>query len=244
MKRNIRTIMFAGLIAFSTGCAVTPYDPFIKTRSEIFDTVHIVSMVPVRLWDIDKKDEVAARYEALITERLEAAGITVIPSSEYASIRDPMIDQLGGLFDPKTGREDKEKLSTLQSHITNELIAKFDIDAYVSPKIEVAIASWNSNKATWDGVEDETTGKDGFWADVFGPQATGTTPASSLVVPLTGTSGLAYYVGRGGIQLLSHYDGDFVDVPESMWFADPERDVNAVNVALAPLLNEPAAEKP
>ncbi len=242
MQRYIRTIMFAGLITFGTGCAVTPYDPFIKSRAEIINTVDVVSMIPVRLSDFDRKDEVAARYESLITERFETAGYTVIPSSEFSSIREPMIEQLGGLFDPTTGQQDKEKLKALQSHITNELITKFDIDAYVSPRIEVSIANWNSNKATWDGVEDETTGKEGFWADLFGPQATGTMPALSLVLPLTSTSGVAYYVGRGGIQLLAHYDGSFVDVPESMWFVEPERDVNAVSIALAPLLNEPAVQ--
>ena len=240
MQRYIHTIMIVGLITFSTACAVvTPYDPFIKSRSEIFDRVDVVSMTPIELQDFDRKDEVAARYEALITERLETAGFTVIPSSEFSSIRDPMIEQLGGVFDPITGQEDKEKLKTVQSHITNELITKFDIDAYISPRIEVTTANWNSNKATWDGVEDETTGKEGFWADFFGPQATGTIPALSLILPLTGTSGVTYYVGRGGIQLFAHYDGGFVDIPESMWFVEPERDVNAVNVALAPLLNEP-----
>ena len=56
MQRYMRTIMFAGLITFGTGCAVTPYDPFIKSRSEIIDTVDVVSMIPVRLPDFDRKD--------------------------------------------------------------------------------------------------------------------------------------------------------------------------------------------
>ncbi len=241
MQRYIHTIMFIGLITFSTGCAVvTPYDPFIKSRSEIFNTVDVLCMAPIELMDFDRKDEVAARYEALITEQLETAGFKVIPASEFSSVRDPMIEQLGGVFDPITGQADEEKLKAVQLHITNELITKFDIDGYVRPRVEVTTANWNSNKATWDGATDETTGKEGFWADFFGPQATGTIPALSLILPLTGTSGVTYYVGRGGIQLIAHVElGTFTDIPESMWFVEPERDVNAVNVALAPLLNEP-----
>ena len=242
MKRYIHIIIFACLITFSTGCTVTPYDPFVKSRSEIFDTVDVLCMVPVQLQDFDRKDEVAARYEALITERLETAGFKVISSSEFSSIRDPMIEQLGGVFDPLTGEADEEKLEAVRLHTMNELIAKFDIDAYVSPRVVVTKAYWSSNSATWDGVNDETTGKGGFWADFFGPQASGTIPAMSLILPLTGTSGDTYYVGRGGIQLVAEYKGGFVEVPESMWFVEPERDVNAVNVALASLLNEPVAQ--
>ena len=241
MQRYIHIIIFTCLITLSTSCAVTPpYNPFIKSRSEILNTVDVVSMTPVELMDFDRKDEVAARYEALITERLEAAGFKVIPSGAFSSIWDPMIEQLGGLFDPITGQADEEKLKAVQSRITNELITKFDIDGYVRPRVEVTTANWNSNKATWDGATDETTGKEGFWADFFGPQATGSIPALSLILPLTDTSGETYYVGRGGIQLVAHVVGlSFTEVPESMWFVEPERDVNAVNVALAPLLNEP-----
>lgn len=242
MQRYIHIIIFTCLITLSTSCAVTPYDPFIKSRSEILNTVDVVSMTPVILPDFDRKDEVAARYETLITERLEAAGFKVIPSSEYSYIRDPMIKQLGGMFDPITGQADEEKLEAVRLHTTNELVAKFEIDAYVRPRIMVVKASWNSNAATWDGVTDHTTGKGGFWADLFGPQATGTIPALSLILPLIGTSGETYYVGRGGIHLIAHYKGGFVDVPASMWFVEPERDVNAVNLACAPLLNEPVAQ--
>lgn len=239
MQRYIHIIIFACLITFSTGCAVTPYDPFTKSRSEIFNTVDVLCMVPINLMDFERKDEVAARYEALITERLETAGFKVISSSEFSSVRDPMIEQLGGVFDPLTGEADEEKLEAVRLHTMNELIAKFDIDAYVSPRVVATQASWGGNSATWDGVKDDTTGKEGFWATLSAADATGTIPALSLILPLTSTSGETYYVGRGGIQLLAHYDYGFVDVPESMWFVEPERDVNAVNVALAPLLNEP-----
>lgn len=243
MQRSIQIMLFACLIAFSTGCAVTPYDPFVKSRSEIFDTVKIVSMRPVTLADFDRKDEVAARYEALITERLEGAGFTVIPSSEFLSIWDPMVEQLGGLFDPVTGEADQEKLDAVRSHTTNELIAKFNIDGFVRPRIDVIQASWSGNTAIWDGVKDETSGKSGFWAALAMSDRYGSISALSLIIPLFGTSGEVYYVGRGGIQLFAHLQGGkFVQVPESMWFVEPERDVNAVRIACAPLLNEPGAK--
>jgi len=241
MQRYIHVVISACLIAIGTGCASTPYDPFVKSRSEVFSAVQIVSMQPVSLADFDRKDEVAARYEALITERLQAAGFTVIPSNEFSAIWDPMLRQLGGVFDPITGEADEEKLKAVRTHTTNELIAKFEIDGFVTPRIDVTEASWYSNTATWDGVKEASSGKGGLLASLLMTNANyqGSIPALSLILPIHNTSGEAYYVGRGGIQLFAHFNlGSFTDVPESMWFVEPERDVNAVNVALAPLLND------
>jgi len=244
MQRYIHIIIFACLITFSTGCAVTPYDPFIKSRSEIYERVDTLAMMPLQCPDFDRKVEVSARYEALITERLETAGFKVIHSSEFSSIRGPMIEQMGGMFDPITGEADEEKLEAVRLHTMNELIAKFDIDAYIVPKIVTVKANWMGNAAGWDGVTDTTTGKTGFWAAFSNSNMGGTLPATSLVVVLRDkTDSESYYVGRGGIQLVAHYGetfaGGFVDIPESEWFVNEEKDVTAVAIALSSLVNEP-----
>jgi hypothetical protein len=244
MQRYIHIILFSCLLTFSTGCAVTPYDPFIKSRSEIYERVDTLAMMPLQGPDFDRKEEVSARYEALITERLETAGFKVIPSSEFSSIQDPMIEQMGGMFDSITGEADEEKLEAVRLHTMNELIAKFDIDAYVAPKIVLVGANWMGNAAGWDGVTDTTTGKTGFWAAFKTSNVGGTIPAMSLVVGLRDkTNSEDYYVGRGGIQLIAHYGetfaGGFVDIPESEWFVDEEKDVTAVDIALSALVNEP-----
>ncbi len=242
MKLNSYILMCACLLTFSAGCATTPYDPFVKSRSDILDTVSVVSLVPMEIEEFDRKDEVAARYEHLITKRLEAAGFTVIPCAEYASIWDPMVEQMGGLYDPVTGDADEGKLEAIRLHTANELVGRFNIDAFVRPAIVVTKASWSGNTATWDGVKDATTGKTGFWASFVASDYSGSIPALSLVLPITSTNGETYYVGRGGIQLFAHFSlGTFVNIPESMLFADLERDDKAVSVALRPLLKDPLA---
>jgi hypothetical protein len=243
MKLNTYILMCTCFVAFSAGCATTPYDPFVKSRSDILDTLSVVSIVPIELEEFDRMDEVAARYEYLITKRLEAAGITVIPCAEYASIWDPMVEQMGGMYDAVTGELDKGKLESIRLHTSNELVGQFNIDALVRPAIVVTKADWYGNKATWDGVKDETTGKKGFWASLAASDYSGSIPALSLILPITGTDGEIYYVGRGGIQLFARFSlGRFEDVPESMWFAEPERDEKAVNVALRPLLKDPLTQ--
>ena len=244
MQRYIHIIIFACLITFSTGCAVTPYDPFIKSRSEIYEMVDTLAMMPLKCPDFDRKEEVSARYEALITERLETAGFKVIPSSEFSSIQDPMIEQMGGMFDPITGEADEEKLEAVRLHTMNELIAKFDIDAYIVPRIVLVKAGWSGNSAYWSGVTDTVSGKSGFWAAFKNQNMSGTIPAMSLVVGLRDkTNSEGYYLGRGGIQLLAHYGetfaSGFVDIPKSEWFVDEEKDVTAVAIALSALVNEP-----
>jgi hypothetical protein len=222
-------------------CRLT-YDPFVKSRSDIETTLKVLCTTPMNLMDFDRRPEVVTRYESLIAQQLEAGGFKVIPSSEYSAIRDPLVEKMGGVFDPVTGERDAAKLKAIKQHTMNELIAKFGIDGCVDSAVVVTKASWYGNSAAWDGVQDNTTGKEGFWAGLSVGQSSGTIPALSLLVRLGSTSDETYYVGRGGIQLFAHNQGGFADIPDSMWFVDPARDVEAVNIALAPLLNEPPAK--
>ena len=66
---------------------------------------------------------------------------------------------------------------------------------------------------------------------------------SLFVVLRDKTDSAGYYVGIGGIQLVAHFGETFmrgfVDIPESEWFVDQDKDVTAVNIALSALVNEP-----
>ena len=242
MSKPIRLLTVCALMLIGVSCATsTPYDPFVKTKDEIKHSMPVLAMRPVMLAEFSRHDEVATRYEMLVTEQLESAGFTVIPSNEFAAVWDPMVEQLGGLYDPITGETDTEKLDAARQHTTNELIAKFSINGFVAPRIDVTKAGWYGNTATWDGVKDETTGKGGFWASLAAANFQGSVPALSLIVPIYDTNGDAVYVGRGGIQLFAHFKGGkFIDVPESMWFVEPERDANAALIAMRELVADPA----
>ncbi len=244
MKHCRRALTFVFLVAAITGCVTPAYDSFVISRSEIYERVDTLAMMPLQCPDFDRKEEVSARYEALITERIEAAGFKVIPSEESSSIINSKIEQMGGMFDPKTGQVAEEKQQALRDHLVQEMNAKFDIDAYMVPKIVIVKAGWSGNSAYWSGVTDTVSGKTGFWASFKNSNMSGSIPAMSLYVTLRGkTNSEGYYLGRGGIQLVAHYGETFmrgfVDIPESEWFVDQDKDVTAVNIALSALVNEP-----
>ena len=184
MNRCIHAFTYVVLLAAITGCVTPPYDPFILSRSEIYERVETLAMMPLQFPDFDRKEEVTARYEVLITERLEAAGFSVIPAEESSSIMNSKIEQLGGMFDPKTGQMTKEKRQAVSEHLVQELDAKYDFDAFVAPKIVIVTANWSGNSAAWDGVTETVTGKTGFWAAFSNSNMAGTIPAMSLFVVL------------------------------------------------------------
>ena len=248
MNRYIHAFAYLVLFAAVTGCVTPPYDPFILSRSEIYERVETLAMMPLQFPDFDRKEEVAARYEALITERLEAAGFSVIAAAESSSIMNSKIEQLGGMFDSRTGQVAKEKRTAVKEHLAQELNAKYGFDAYVAPKIVIVEANWSGNSAAWDGVTESVTGKTGFWAGFSNSNMSGTIPAMSLFVVLRDkTESEGYYVGKGGVQLVAHYGetfaSGFVDIPKSQWFIDKEKDVTAVDIALSALVNEPEPEE-
>jgi hypothetical protein len=248
MKLCTRVFVSTLIIAVLSGCAAAPYDPFVVSRSEIYEKVDTLAMLPMQCPEFDRKSETSARYEALITEHLEAAGFKVISSKESADITNAIVEQLGGIFDPVTGQVSETKRQAVSDHLVKEMNAKFDIDGFVAPRFDVVAAPWSGNSANWDGATDVTTGKTGFWAAFGNSNMSGTIPAMSLIVVLKNkTDTESYYVGRGGVQLIARYGesfaSGFTDIPTSEWFVDPARDAAAVSIALSALVTEPVAAK-
>jgi hypothetical protein len=248
MKLYSRVFVSTLIIAVLCGCAATPYDPFVVSRSEIYEKVGTVAMLPVQCPEFDRKAEACARYETLITERLEAAGFEVISSKESADITNAIVEQLGGIFDPVTGKVSESKQQAVSDHLVKEMNAKFEFDAFVAPSFDVVAAPWTGNYANWDGATDVTTGKTGFWAGFGNSNMSGTIPAMSLIVVLKDKTDTGnFYVGRGGVQLIARYGESFAsgfrEISKSEWFVDPARDVAAVDAALSKLVNEPVAAR-
>lgn len=229
-------------VAFGTlisACATTPSEsPFKLKRDDIFARVNTVVIMPIKIvGDLNREEEIAERYESLIGMKLEQAGFKVIPSTQYASLWETMVEQVGGVFDPLTGEADIEKYKTLRELVWREVASRHDAEAFLQPRIEVVRADWHVNQATWHGTSEPTTGKKGFWATLSAPSAQGTIPALSLEVALMDSVGEVYYVHNGGIQLVNHVKGmKFIPVPAHDLFADPARDENAVEIALRPLV--------
>lgn len=226
------------------GCATTaPYNPFKIAQEEFYGKIKTIALAPVGVpRDLEDPDQVKAKFEPLIEAKLREAGFTVVPSRETAGIFEKMNKQVGGMFDPVTGKRDEAKFKTLREHTLRELESKFKADAVLYPNIRAGIANFAGGQANWDGASESLATTAGFWGQLGVGQFRGTTGALSLIVTIENIHGVDAYVNAGGIQLISKLSGgNFVRVPRSQLFADEARNTAAANIALGPLVRTPAA---
>ncbi len=225
------------------GCATAPpYNPFKIAQDEFYGKIKTIALSPVAVAvDLEDAEPVKTKFESLIETTLREAGFSVVPSREYAAIWKRMTEQMGGFFDPVTGKRDETKLKTVREHTLRELNTKFTVDAVLYPSIRVVKANFVQNQATWDGTSESlTTG--GFLGALLGGQYRGTVGALSLVAVIEDTHGVDVYINGGGIQVLSKVSGGgFIPVSRNELFANEERNVAAVNIALGSLVRKPVA---
>ena len=242
MQRKVNLLGWLVTGVVLSACATaTPHEPFKVERDEIFARVKTIAIMPVAVpGNLDREAEIARRYESLIAERLARLDFTVLPSSEYIAIWNPMVAKVGGFFDPVTGEIDRKEYRAVRNLAMREMVDRHGVDAFLRPRIEVVRANWANNEASWHGVTEAATGEEGFLADFFAAGASGHMTALSLAVVIANANDDIYYTNYGGIQLLYHVSGgsNFNAVPEQELFVDPARDEQAVAISLAPLLGE------
>ena len=229
------------------GCLPTTlrYNPFKVAEPEIRQKVKRVALFPVTLpTDLDDPEPVKAKFEALIQAKLKEGGFIPVPSQEMDAIWKRMKEQLGGFFDPVTGKRDEVKFKTAREHTLREIQAKTKADAVLHPAIHLIKVNFGNNQAAWHGTS-ESLVPGGFWATFITGANHGTTSALSLYVTLEDIHGVELYVNMGGIQLAAKLSGQaFVAVPRPQLFADEQRNQTAVNVALNPLIGKADLPKP
>jgi hypothetical protein len=232
----------ATLALVGTVRAANKEDPFQVPRPTIMATVKTIGIMPLDINDaVPDAAAVAARYEGAIASRLEAAGFTVINAGVMREIRDTLLRESGGIYNPIDGKPLEDKLKHLISEARDRYMAGHPVDGIVYPRIAVRRADTDNDQARWDGVSEAASGKS-FLTSLFttGGTLSGTTPALSLVVTLTDRSDRTLYRKAGGLQLLRYaYLGWFGatqrDVDPRYILADPQRDDRALALALDPL---------
>lgn len=225
------------------GCATTaPYNPFKIPQEEFYGKIKTIALAPVGVpSDLEDPDPVKAKFESLIEAKLREAGFSVVSSREAADIFDKMNKQLGGIFDPVTGKRDETKFKAVREHALRELETKFKADAVLYPNIRPGTARFAGGRASWDGTSESLSTTEGILGAFLVGQLQGTATALSLIVTIENIHGVDAYVNGGGIQLSAKISGgEFVPVPRSQLFADEKRNAAAVNIALGPLARNPA----
>jgi hypothetical protein len=232
-------LALAAIAVLACACASTqkPYNPFKVARESFYPGLKTVALAPVLLpSDLEDPEPVRALFASVIAAKLKEAGLAVVPASDAGSIIEAKAKEVGGLFDPTTGKVDEAKAKALNAAIGRELKARFNADALLTPSIRVVNAALVHDQARWDGVT-EQAGKGGFWKALVRTHS-GSIRALSLVVLLVDSEGQILYAKGGGIQVLGNvtFGGELERRPRTELFADGGRNENAVHLALDPLL--------
>jgi len=107
-------------------------DVFQVPEEQVVASVHVVALAPLR--DLTKDGAPSAalvRWEAVLTEELTALGLKVVPSTEFARVWGALASELGGVWDPVTGKADAKKLKAARQHTFGELQRLHGIDAVI-----------------------------------------------------------------------------------------------------------------
>ena len=235
MSPTLRTCLALALAAAALGCKTPPRNVFLIPEQRFDQEVRIVALAPLVLpADLEEPERVRERFEALITSRLRELGYEVVPSSQFAGIWENSVEQLGGYFDPVTGKRDEEKFEALRSHCLAELEATCQADVLLHSSIRVVAAPFYGSTATWYGTDQsmQTMGS-AILSGLAGGTPSGTIGALCLTVVIEDTHGADYFVGHGGIEVTARLTaGGMEAIPQHELFRDAERNEEAVTLAL------------
>lgn len=242
MKRDslLIALLITALIVIS--CASSrPYNPFKINKDQFYGKVEKIACYPVAIItkiELTNEKIIKAKFDSLIVKKLITAGFLVVPSNEVAEIQETVKEQVGDLFDPKTGKPDSAKWESMREQIRQELKTKFNADVTLYPHIRTVKAGFSGGKARWFGTS-ESLGPKGFLKSLLSQSGrySGGVPALALFVQIDDLNGDTLYIKGGGIQVLHKLSGGSLeDIPAEELFAYEERNIEAVNIALDSLV--------
>jgi hypothetical protein len=203
----------------------------------------------IALWPVGLDREIGGapgapeRFDSLITARLNAAGLTVIPAAETRAIFNRLRDSIGGFYNTYTGRVIQDKLASVTRGTRRELSTRFGATVGLHASVIVWGIPFGGGTARWHGTSESSRGRGGLAGFLIG-RSEGQVPALSLAVFAQDTAGHALYEGVGGIQLLGKIiDGNVRRVAPESLFADTARNTAAVRMAVDSLPAALASKK-
>jgi hypothetical protein len=241
------------------GSAAKEESPLLVPREQILSSIHTVVLGPLLTNGFAPPAEVAARYRSLVHERLAKLGWEVVDSDQLNTAFAAAVKQVGGLYDPLTGKVDPDRLRSLTQAAIKALSLAAPPDGIAIVALVKTSAIQKYGNVDWDGTQQSalTLGPAINRTTLFGGTENGTAGeggiyALSLQIVLRDTSGTVLYEARGGIQLLqqlsikaarsgltTNFLQDYTTLAPSELFNGPDRDVHAVDVAMHELVMSP-----
>jgi len=215
--RRLLPLLLAVAVYAAAGLPVIPAPPVVAFgRVELPDSPELAAPL-------------AARIESAVADALRARGFETVPSEEFETLWQEGLRRAGGYFDVVSGRADPVKRAALRVEALGELAARHGASVLLQPGLVVVVADYQRGKASWDGAREKAA-----------PTGSGEVPALSLELRVEDLSGRETGTSRAGIQLLARYstwNGKYGPVPAEKLLADEEQLREAVDRALAPVLD-------
>ena len=235
------------VVALAACATAPPYNPFQISEEQFHTKVKRIALAPIAVPpQLGVSESAKLRFDSLIEAKLQEAGFATFPAKNWGEVFARMQQEVGGVFDPRTGSPDETKTKTVFARTTDEIRSRFQFDTVLLPRVHVVKAQWSSASARWDGVSESLASG---LAVLGAPNASGTMPALSLVVSIGSPDldGPAQYRHRAGIQVLEkltpiteRFSGKlFAPVPREELLTNDERNRAAVEIALGPLMKKP-----
>ena len=246
MRPHVRT--FAVATAFATACGGAvqqAHNPWLVPPdriASILQTVHTVGLAPVTAPDgLQNPAPVQAMFDSLVGEQLRAAGFSVVRVPEFWSYYEAQVKEYG-IGDPATGEPDTAKVRVVQEHTSQGLLARYHVDAWLTPALVDVSVPVHGGTANWHGTS-QSLGS--LW-DRLTMQTCctgGRLPAYSLCARLWDLNGGVLYHEDGGIELAGMPPGrgdpptQVKMIDRARLFLDAGRNLQAARLALGPLVS-------
>ena len=145
-------LLFAALAAPVRGDEA--YDPYRIPRAQFHEQVKRVALRPLRLPDgTPDAERVRSEFERLIAAELERRGYAVVPSSAFRETWLRFATDLGGVFDPVTGRPDPQREELAWQHTARELERSQNVDAVLAAEIAFDVMPAGIGFWYWEAAE-------------------------------------------------------------------------------------------
>jgi hypothetical protein len=232
------------------GCGGSKFvyeDPFVTPRNQFVDRIHKIGLMPIEMESsLEILDEERELFNSFFTKEFLDVGVEVlkIPVEEADSLCNALKDEVGGLYDPKSGEIDLPKYNLWRRKLLAELRNKYQIDGVMFTSIGVEMAVVNHDLAKWHGTT-QGVGKGSFLKAISGVSHSGTVPATVLYVELRDVDNVLLYKHSGGIQVLEKIGtyGGPKRISMDELFGNESRNLKAVQLAIYPLIGKSYSSK-
>ena len=166
----------------------------------IRQSIKTIAIVPIDLDGSPQSTTIQTIYQNQLSMTLQSAGYNVVSAYSYAQSWRNALEEVGGVFDPLTGKPQEEKFAHAGEIHMDTLKEQYHVDAALSASFETVDAPFDSKgMAQWDGVSRPV-----FAAGDMPPKLHyGAVPAISLCVRLLDMDKTSLYSRRIGVAVLA-----------------------------------------